>query len=59
MVNVFGLLYHIFVCVLGVVVVMLSVTGVYLWVKKRRSKAMAHSRRAKVLTVQPTAGVKP
>ena len=45
MANVFGLPYRIFVCFLGVVVVMLSVTGVYLWAKKRRSHAIARARR--------------
>ena len=36
MANLFGLPYRIFVCVLGLVIVMLSVTGVYIWWKKRR-----------------------
>ncbi len=57
MANVFGLPYRIFVCFLGVVVVMLSVTGVYLWAKKRRSKAIARARRPGSL-VAP-AGVPP
>jgi uncharacterized iron-regulated membrane protein len=36
MANVWGLPYKIFVCVLGLVIVMLSVTGVLIWLKKRR-----------------------
>jgi len=36
MANVWGLPYKIFVCVLGLVIVMLSVTGVLIWWKKRR-----------------------
>ena len=35
MADVFGLPYRIFVCVLGLVITMLSVTGVYIWWKKR------------------------
>jgi len=45
MANVFGLPYRIFVCLLGLVVTMLSITGVYLWWKKRRSRLVAASRR--------------
>ena len=45
MANVFGLPYRIFVCLLGVVIVLLSSTGVYLWWKKRRSRATAQARR--------------
>lgn len=36
MANVWGLPYRIFVCVLGLAIVMLSVTGVLIWLKKRR-----------------------
>ncbi|MBI5011420.1 MAG: PepSY domain-containing protein [Methylocystis sp.] len=42
--NVFGLPYRIFVCALGLVVAMLSVTGVYIWWKKRSAR-LAHVRR--------------
>ncbi|MDO9106824.1 MAG: PepSY-associated TM helix domain-containing protein [Methylovulum sp.] len=38
MANVFGMPYRIFVCVLGLVIVMLSVTGVVIWLKKRRAR---------------------
>jgi uncharacterized iron-regulated membrane protein len=45
MANVFGLPYRILVCVTGLVVAMLSVTGVYIWWKKRRSRLVAAGRR--------------
>jgi len=45
MANLFGLPYRIFVCGLGMVIVMLSVTGVYIWWKKRHARK-AHARSA-------------
>lgn len=45
MANVFGLPYRIAVCVLGLVVTMLSITGVYIWWKKRRSRVIGLARR--------------
>lgn len=36
--SVFGLPYKIFVCALGLVIVMLSATGVYIWWKKRKAR---------------------
>ncbi len=36
--NIFGMPYRVFVCVLGLAIVMLSVTGVYIWLKKRSAK---------------------
>jgi len=36
MANIWGLPYRIFVCVLGLAIVMLSVTGVLIWLKKRQ-----------------------
>ncbi|MEQ1638597.1 MAG: PepSY-associated TM helix domain-containing protein [Methylococcales bacterium] len=36
--NVFGMPYRIFVCVLGLAIVMLSVTGLVIWLKKRRAR---------------------
>jgi uncharacterized iron-regulated membrane protein len=36
--NIFGMPYRIFVCVLGLAVVMLSVTGIYIWLKKRKAR---------------------
>jgi len=44
MADVFGLPYKIFVCVLGLAIAMLSVTGVYIWWKKRSAR-LAHVRR--------------
>jgi uncharacterized iron-regulated membrane protein len=38
MANVWGLPYKIFVCVLGLAIVMLSITGVLIWMRKRRSR---------------------
>ncbi len=40
--NVWGLPYKIFVCVLGLVIVMLSVTGVLIWLKKRQRNRRHH-----------------
>jgi uncharacterized iron-regulated membrane protein len=45
MANVFGLPYRILVCLLGLVVTMLSITGVYIWWKKRRARLLAAGRR--------------
>jgi len=44
MADVFGLPYRIFVCVLGLVITMLSVTGVYIWWKKRKARLHRQSR---------------
>ncbi|WP_445372149.1 PepSY-associated TM helix domain-containing protein [Methylomonas sp. HW2-6] len=38
MAKVFGLPYRIVVCILGLAIVMLSVTGVVIWLKKRRAR---------------------
>ncbi|QBR71369.1 peptidase [Beijerinckiaceae bacterium] len=43
--NIFGLPWRIFVCGLGLVVVLLSVTGVYIWWKKRSARKLARSRK--------------
>ena len=42
--NVFGLPYRIFVCILGLVITMLSLTGVYIWWKKRVARAKQSAR---------------
>lgn len=42
--NVFGLPYRIFVSVLGLLIVMLSSTGVYIWWKKRRARTPCRPR---------------
>lgn len=44
MANVFGLPYRIFVCVMGLVIVMLSVTGVVIWLKKRAARQFSRQR---------------
>ncbi|MCI0423710.1 MAG: PepSY domain-containing protein, partial [Acidobacteria bacterium] len=44
--QVFGLPYRIFVCTMGLIVAMLSVTGIYLWLKKRRTRRVSRSRSA-------------
>lgn len=44
--NVFGLPYRIFVCILGLSVAMLSVTGVYIWWKKHRARRLSRQRRS-------------
>ena len=38
--NVFGLAFRIFVCALGIMVAALSITGVYIWWKKRRARRL-------------------
>lgn len=38
--NVFGLPYRFFVCLLGLAIVMLSVTGIVIWMKKRRARRL-------------------
>ena len=49
--NIWGLPYKIFVCVLGLAIVMLSVTGVLIWLKKRqRTKKDLAEERKKSLT---------
>lgn len=43
--DVFGLPMQAFVCAMGFVITALSITGVYIWWKKRRSRIVAASRR--------------
>ncbi len=43
MAKIFGLPMKIFVCVMGLVITMLSVTGVYIWYKKRRAAKARHN----------------
>nr|WP_253203921.1 PepSY-associated TM helix domain-containing protein [Methylosinus sp. KRF6] len=45
MARVFDLPYRIFVCILGLVIAMLSGTGVYIWWKKRAAKSAPSGRR--------------
>lgn len=51
MANVFGMPYRIFVCVLGLLITMLSVTGVYIWWKKRRARKFSATRRGETADV--------
>lgn len=44
--QVFGLPFRVFVCVMGLIVAMLSVTGVYLWLKKRQARGAVNRRSA-------------
>ena len=53
--NVFGLPYRIFVCVLGLVIVMLSVTGVVIWLKKRRARLISQEKHARLLEQEASA----
>ncbi len=47
MARVFGRPYQILVCLLGLATAMLSITGVYIWLRKRRSAHWSHSRSAR------------
>lgn len=42
--NVFGLPYRIFVCLLGIAITVLSVTGVVIWLKKRQAASLRQMR---------------
>jgi uncharacterized iron-regulated membrane protein len=44
MARVFGMPYRLLVCALGVVIAMLSVTGIYIWWKKRRARRVSAAR---------------
>jgi len=41
---VFGLPYRIFLCVLGIVIAMLSYTGVYIWWRKRKTRVLVSAK---------------
>jgi uncharacterized iron-regulated membrane protein len=56
MARVFGPLYQIFVCLLGLVVTMLSITGVYIWWKKRAARKF-HVRAARAQGIRPLRGI--
>ena len=53
--DVFGLPYRIFVCVLGLVITMLSVTGIYIWWKKRRAGKFSKAHRGVAAAVEGVA----
>ena len=40
--NIFGLTWRIFVCVMGFVITLLSVTGIVIWMKKRQARQISH-----------------
>lgn len=50
MAQVFGLPMQIFVCGMGLIIVALSVTGVIIWLRKRRSARHQRERRAQAIT---------
>lgn len=41
-----GLAYKIFVSVLGIIIAMLSITGIYIWLKKRKARKLTGAKRA-------------
>jgi uncharacterized iron-regulated membrane protein len=49
MARVFGRPYQLFVCLFGVAVAVLSVTGIVIWVRKRRAGQVARYRRERVI----------
>jgi uncharacterized iron-regulated membrane protein len=51
MADLFGLPYRIFVCALGMLVTMLSVTGIYIWWKKRRARQFSTAHRGAAAAV--------
>ncbi|BBU63705.1 hypothetical protein MSC49_36400 [Methylosinus sp. C49] len=54
MANVLGLPYRIFVCALGLAIAMLSVTGVYIWWKKRKARGLRGHGAATRASPEPT-----
>lgn len=52
MANVFGMPYRIFVCLLGLAIVMLSITGVYIWLKKRNARRFSQEKLARLEAVE-------
>ncbi len=49
MANIWGLPFQIFVCLMGLVVTMLSITGVYIWLKKRRARCLSKERKIRLV----------
>jgi uncharacterized iron-regulated membrane protein len=49
MARIWGLPYKIFVCLMGLVVTLLSVTGIYIWWKKRQARFISKERRTRLL----------
>jgi uncharacterized iron-regulated membrane protein len=50
---IFGLAMQVFVCVMGFVIAMLSVTGVYIWWKKRRARKFSKAHRGQTAGPSP------
>jgi uncharacterized iron-regulated membrane protein len=48
MANIWGLTFQIFICLMGLVVAMLSITGVYIWLKKRRARCLSKERKIRL-----------
>lgn len=42
------LAYRILVCSLGLVIMLLSITGIYIWLKKRSTRQLAHQKRQRI-----------
>jgi uncharacterized iron-regulated membrane protein len=51
MAKIWGLPYKIFVCFMGLVITMLSVTGVYIWGKKHRVAKAKHNKIASAVNM--------
>ena len=49
MARVFGRSYQIFVCLLGLLIAMLSITGVYIWLKKRNARRISQEKHARLV----------
>lgn len=49
MAMIWGLPYKIFECLVGIVIAMLSVTGVYIWFKKRKARRWSQQRRSRLV----------
>jgi len=56
--TIWGLPFKIFVCAMGIVIAMLSITGVYLWLKKRRAIAGRRQRQSAVSVDSARSSVK-
>jgi uncharacterized iron-regulated membrane protein len=57
--NIWGVPYKIFVCVLGLTIVMLSVTSVVIWLKKRRANRAKYSQSDRSIKHKKIVGAQP
>ena len=46
---IWGLPFKVFVCLVGIITAMLSITGVYIWLKKRRARSLSQERRVRLV----------